>query len=202
MLAIMPVEPPTPLTVAHAGSDLKGIPAVAADQERQLIDRAQGGCQRSFELLYRSHVRRVFSAVWRLAGGIEARAEELTQEAFIRAWEKLPQFRGDSAFATWLHRLAVNVALMDLRSRASGAAKEIEDDELESKPSPLRSIGLQIDLETAIASLPPRARAVLLLFDVDGWTHEEIAAELGMAVGSSKAQLHRARALLRRRLEE
>ena len=202
MLAIMPVEPPTPFTVAHASSDLKGIPAEGADQERQLIDRAKGGCQRSFELLYRSHVRRVFSAVWRLAGGIEARAEELTQEAFIRAWEKLPQFRGDSAFATWLHRLAVNVALMDLRSRSAGAAKEIEDDELESKPSPLRSIGLQIDLETAIASLPPRARAVLLLFDVDGWTHEEISAELGMAVGSSKAQLHRARALLRRRLEE
>jgi RNA polymerase sigma factor (sigma-70 family) len=172
----------------------------AAEGDDVLVGRAAGGDMRAFETLYRRHVRRIFGVIWRLAGGIEARAEELTQEAFLRAWQALPGFRGDSAFATWLHRLAVNTALMNLRSRSSGEARETGDEMLEQQVGATCQGGLRIDLERAVASLPPRARAVLVLYDVEGWNHEEIANELGMAVGSSKAQLHRARGLLRARL--
>lgn len=171
-----------------------------ADADVDLVRRAQAGSVAAFESLYRRHARRIFGVVWRLVGGIEARAEELTQDAFVRAWQALPKFRGDSAFSTWLHRLAVNTALMDLRSRAGGEAREIDDAVLETHAAGHASPGMTLDLERAVSSLPPRARAVLVLFDVEGWTHDEIAVELGMAVGSSKAQLHRARGLLRQRL--
>jgi RNA polymerase sigma factor (sigma-70 family) len=169
--------------------------------EADLVRRAQEGDRRAFESLYRAHVDRVHATLWRIAGGIEARAEELTQDAFVRAWQKLRDFRGDSAFGTWLHRLAVNVALMDLRARRGGVDRESGDIELESLaidggPRP----GAEIDLERAVAALPERSRAVLILFDIEGWKHEEIAAELHIAVGSSKAHLHRARTLLRRAL--
>jgi RNA polymerase sigma factor (sigma-70 family) len=168
--------------------------------DHALVRAAAGGDSAAFEALYRRHLRRVFGVVWRLVGGVEARAQELTQEAFLRAWLALPTFRGDSAFGTWLHRLAVNTALMALRSRAGAEALEVDDRELEHQAGATCNAGLSLDLERAVATLPPRARAVLVLFDVEGWTHEEIAAELGMAVGSSKAQLHRARGLLRQRL--
>ncbi|MGH8040880.1 MAG: RNA polymerase sigma factor [Rudaea sp.] len=165
-----------------------------------LVRRAVAGDVAAFERLYRDHVGRVHGTILRLVGMDRARAEELTQEAFVRAWQKLAGFRFESAFSTWLHRLGVNTALMDLRvpreEDAMGA------DELQA------AAGAQVpfcaaergELERAVAALPPRARAVLVLHDVEGFKHEEIAAELGMAVGSSKAQLHRARGLLRRRL--
>lgn len=172
--------------------------AVAVDDDLALVQRAAGGEVSAFEILYRRHVRRIHGVVWRLVGGVEARAEELTQDAFVKAWQALPGFRGDSAFSTWLHRLAVNTALMDLRSRVGAEALETDDSALEHMRAPGGSQALGIDLERAVATLPPRARAVLVLYDVEGWKHEEIAAELGMAVGSSKAQLHRARGLLRR----
>ena len=125
--------------------------------------------------------------------------------AGVRAWQALPKFRFESAFATWLHRLAVNTALMELRERRSGIDAEITDDVLDTQATidtaGVRTV-LTTDLERAIATLPPRARAVLVLFDVEGLTHEEIAAQLDMAVGSSKAQLHRARGLVRVRLGE
>lgn len=165
------------------------------------VSQAAAGDRSAFEKLYRSHARRVFSVIWRLMGGNEARAEELTQEAFVKAWQALPSFRGDSAFSTWLHRLAVNTALMDLRANANSDRQELNDIELEQFSAPTSSRSAQLDLAQAVQSLPPRARAVLLLYDVEGWTHQEIAGELGMAVGSSKAQLHRARGLLRQRLE-
>lgn len=172
--------------------------AVAADDDLALVQRAAGGEVCAFEMLYRRHVRRIHGVVWRLVGGVEARAEELTQDAFVKAWQALPGFRGDSAFSTWLHRLAVNTALMDLRGRVGAEALETDDSALEHMRAPGGTQALGIDLERAVATLPPRARAVLVLYDVEGWKHEEIAAELGMAVGSSKAQLHRARGLLRR----
>lgn len=175
--------------------------SAARDDEADLVRRAVNGDRRSFEALYRRHVRRVFGVIWRLVGGIEARAEELTQDAFVKAWQALPSFRADSAFSTWLHRLAVNTALMNLRARSGGMDREIDDSVLDSHADGASSGALRIDLERAVASLPPRARAVLVLYDVEGWTHDEIAAELGMAVGSSKAQLHRARGLLRERLQ-
>jgi RNA polymerase sigma-70 factor (ECF subfamily) len=184
--------------------------AAPAAEARPLVDTddanvraAAAGDIAAFESLYRQHVRRVYAVVWRLVGGIDARAEELTQEAFVRAWQSLPNFRFESTFATWLHRLAVNTGLMELRARRGSEDRETDDSalaDLGTGDSAGQHTALGIDLERAVATLPPRARAVLILYDVEGWKHEEIAAELGMAVGSSKAQLHRARALLRERL--
>ncbi|HEY0503106.1 MAG TPA: sigma-70 family RNA polymerase sigma factor [Lysobacter sp.] len=174
-------------------------------EDRDLVAAAARGEMRAFEALYRRHAGRVHGVIARLVGGQGARAEDLTQEAFVRAWQALPAFRFESAFSTWLHRLAVNTALMELRSRRSRPQDEGDSDEevfdlIGSADSAGHTTALSMDLERAVASLPPRARAVLVLYDVEGWKHEEIAAELGMAVGSSKAQLHRARSLLRERL--
>ena len=186
---------------------LTDAPAVPDDgsEERSLVSAAARGEMRAFEALYRRHAGRVHGVIARLVGGHGARAEDLTQEAFVRAWQALPAFRFESAFSTWLHRLAVNTALMELRSRRSRPQDEGDSDEevfdlIGSADSAGHTTALSMDLERAVASLPPRARAVLVLYDVEGWKHEEIAAELGMAVGSSKAQLHRARNLLRERL--
>ncbi|UHQ22412.1 sigma-70 family RNA polymerase sigma factor [Lysobacter sp. 5GHs7-4] len=176
--------------------------ATTAD-DRDLVGAAARGETAAFETLYRRHAGRVHGVIARLVGHHGARAEDLTQEAFVRAWQALPAFRFESAFSTWLHRLAVNTALMELRSRRSKPLEEGDEDVFElvgSADSAGHVTALSMDLERAVASLPPRARAVLVLYDVEGWKHEEIAAELGMAVGSSKAQLHRARGLLRERL--
>lgn len=170
------------------------------DADAALVRRAVAGEVAAFEQLYRRHAGRVHGAILRLVGRDRARAEELTQDAFVQAWRKLASFRFESAFATWLHRLGVNIALMDLRIRRDEDATD--DDALQA------AAGGEIpfcaaergDLERAVAALPTRARAVLVLHDVEGYKHEEISAELGMAVGSSKAQLHRARGLLRRAL--
>jgi RNA polymerase sigma-70 factor (ECF subfamily) len=176
--------------------------ARATDDDAPLVTRAAAGEAAAFERLYRKHVGRVHGTIWRLCGRNEARAQELTQDAFVRAWRKLAEFRFESAFGTWLHRLAVNVALMDLRGR--GGADDLEvpilEREFEDHAGRFERHELGLDLERVVATLPPRARAVLVLHDVEGWKHHEIAAELGMAVGSSKAQLHRARGLLRARL--
>jgi RNA polymerase sigma-70 factor (ECF subfamily) len=179
--------------------------APVVDDERALVGSAARGDVSAFEALYRRHAGRVHGVIVRLVGAHGARAEDLTQEAFVRAWQALPAFRFESAFSTWVHRLAVNTALMELRSRRSRPALDDGDEEFEflgSADSAGHLTALSMDLERAVATLPPRARAVLVLYDVEGWKHEEIAAELGMAVGSSKAQLHRARGLLRARLGE
>ena len=179
-------------------------PEAGADDERTLVGAAARGEMAAFEALYRRHAGRIHGVIVRLVGNHGARAEDLTQDAFVRAWQALPAFRFESAFGTWLHRLAVNTALMDLRSRKSRPQEDGDEDAFEALGAPDSAghgTALSMDLERAVASLPPRARAVLVLYDVEGWQHEEIAAELGMAVGSSKAQLHRARHLLRARLE-
>jgi RNA polymerase sigma factor (sigma-70 family) len=176
------------------------LPAVSSDDD--VVRAAVGGDRKAFEILYRRHVDRVYGAVLRLAAFDHARAEDLTQEAFVRAWQKLEGFRFESAFGTWVYRLAVNVALMSIRARNADPVSIVDDEhlpELADHDNPVRAIERD-ELEKAIAALPPRARAVLVLYDVEGWKHEEISAELGMAVGSSKAQLHRARGLLRRAL--
>lgn len=177
-------------------------PAPAEAGDTALVRRSVAGDMRAFELLYRKHIGRVYGAVLRIVGMDHARAEELTQEAFVRAWQKLGGFRFESAFSTWLYRLGVNTALMDLRGH--GDEQNVQDEVLELAAGgevPFCA-GERSDLERAVAKLPPRARAVLVLHDVEGWKHEEIANELGMAVGSSKAQLHRARGLVRRMLGE
>lgn len=173
------------------------------DADHTLVRSAARGDVSAFETLYRRHLGRVHGVIARLVGGASARAEDLTQEAFVRAWQALPAYRFESAFSTWLHRLAVNTALMELRSRRSRPLADDDEDAIDRLGTPDsagHATALSMDLERAVATLPPRARAVLVLHDVEGWKHEEIANELGMAVGSSKAQLHRARGLLRARL--
>ena len=180
------------------------VAAFDAGEDAILVRRAASADVAAFETLYRRHHRRVHGVIVRLVGQAGARAEDLTQEAFVRAWQALPTFRFESAVSTWLHRLAVNTALMELRACRSRPLADDDEDALESLSTPDTAghAVLGRDLERAVATLPPRARAVLVLHDVEGWKHEEIAEELGMAVGSSKAQLHRARGLLRTRIGE
>ncbi len=182
--------------------DAIDAPSAEASEDAALVRRAAAADIAAFEQLYRRHHARMHGVIARLVGQAGARAEDLVQEAFVRAWQALPAFRFESAVSTWLHRLAVNTALMELRSRRGRPGMDDDADALDSLPTADTAGNAMLgrDLERAVATLPPRARAVLVLHDVEGWKHEEIAAELGMAVGSSKAQLHRARHLLRERI--
>ena len=182
--------------------DAIDAPSAEACEDAALVRRAAAADIAAFEQLYRRHHARMHGVIARLVGQAGSRAEDLTQEAFVRAWQALPAFRFESAVSTWLHRLAVNTALMELRSRRGRPGMDDDEDALDSLPTADTAGNAMLgrDLERAVATLPPRARAVLVLHDVEGWKHEEIAAELGMAVGSSKAQLHRARHLLRERI--
>lgn len=174
------------------------------DEDAGLVKRAGQGDSAAFEELYRRHRDRIYGLLWRLAGGDAALAEDLLQEAFVRAWQKLDGFRGESRFGTWLHRLAANVALSDRRTRVKRVRRETElDGSVERTSAGDRDVraGQQMDLERAIAALPERARTVLVLYDIEGYSHAEIAGMTNMAVGSSKAQLHRARRLVREDLE-
>ncbi len=175
------------------------------DADAALARRAALSDVTAFEQLYRRHHRRVHGVVVRLVGRAGTQAEDLTQDAFVRAWQALPAFRFESTVATWLHRLAVNTALMALRSRRSRPWHEDDDEDALlslSVADTASQAAIGRDLASAVAALPPRARAVLVLHDVEGWTHDEIAEALEMAVGSSKAHLHRARSLLRTRIGE
>lgn len=170
------------------------------------VARAAAGDRNAFERLYRRHVNRVFSLCARMVSD-RARAEELTQDVFVRAWEKLHLFRGESSFGTWLHRLTVNLVLnarkSDSRQRARYEENDEESDGMDALPGvvgmPLAP-GDMLDLEDAITRLPPGARRVFVLHDVEGYKHEEIAEMLGVTSGATKAQLHRARLLLREAL--
>jgi RNA polymerase sigma-70 factor (ECF subfamily) len=174
------------------------------DEDSGLVRQARHGDEQAFEQLYRRHRNRVYGIIWRLCGGDPALAEDMLQEAFVRAWTKLESFRGDSRFSTWLYRLAVNVALSDRRMRVRRLERETA---LEGRAERMATGAKDVyadknmDLEQAIAQLPERARTVLVLFDIEGYSHAEIAEIADMAVGSSKAQLHRARKLIREELE-
>jgi RNA polymerase sigma-70 factor (ECF subfamily) len=164
------------------------------------LRRAQAGDHDAFALLYRAHVARVYGLCLRLEGD-SVRAGELTQDVFVRAWERLRTFRGESSFSTWLHRLAVNVVLSDRRSAFRRARRLLSTDALEryeraDAPEPSGSM----DLDAAIARLPAGARTIFVLHDVEGYTHDDIASHAGIAVGTCKAQLFRARRLLREML--
>lgn len=173
-----------------------------AANDSELARAAADGDRAAFETLYRRHVDRVYGTLLRLSGYQHARAEDLLQEAFVRAWQKLGSFRHESAFGTWLYRLAVNTALMALRAAKADPVAFIDADHLpDVSATPFCPLERE-ELERAIAALPPRARAVLVLHDIEGWRHQDIGAELGMATGTSKAQLHRARSLLQRALGE
>lgn len=176
------------------------FPPAPATDDALLIDSARAGDARAFEMLYRLHVGRVYALCLRLTAHVET-AEELTQEAFVRAWQRLASFRGDSAFGTWLHRLTVNVVLDQRRAQRPWLARMTRiDDDAEIGETEQRSSAANADhhdLESAIRRLPPGARTVFVLHDVEGWRHDEIASRGGIAVGTSKAHLHRARQLLR-----
>lgn len=173
-------------------------------KESALIEKAVASDQRAFEQLYRRHCDRIYALCWRMCGGDASVADDMLQEAFVRAWNKLEMFRGESKFSTWLHRLTVNVILSDKRIRVKRLLREQEMSEgIEHGLVGLQDVtaGLRQDLEMAIAALPERARSVLVLYDIEGYQHAEIAEMTGMAIGSSKAQLHRARKLVRIALE-
>lgn len=168
---------------------------------------AASGDRQAFERLYRKHMNRVFSLCARMVAD-RTRAEELTQDVFVRAWEKLHLFRGESSFATWLHRLAVNVVLNDRKTEGRRRSRFEEEDSggEQGMDSFVGVVGMVLapgdllDLEQAITRLPPGARRVFTLHDVEGYKHEEIAEMLGVTTGATKAQLHRARMLLREAL--
>ena len=165
------------------------------------VRRAQVGDQEAFGEVYRAHAGRIYALCLRLEADV-ARAEELTQDVFVRAWERLASWRGDSAFGTWLHRLAVNVVLSDRRSAWRRGKRILFTDDPSQYERPREAApGTALDLEQAIAGLPPGARAVFVLHDVEGYTHDEIAGIAGIAEGTSKAQLFRARRLLREALD-
>jgi RNA polymerase sigma-70 factor, ECF subfamily len=162
---------------------------------------AAGGDQSAFERLYRTHVARIHSLTRRMLSHQEA--DEVTQDIFVRTWQKLGQFRGDSQFSTWLHRLAVNVVIERRRSFA------IQRERMSDDPGALDSMtvaparaDLTVDFDAAIAQLPPGAREIFVLHDVEGYKHREIASMLEITSGTSKRQLHRARMLLRRFLSD
>ena len=182
------------------------VPTPAPETVESDVALAASGDRGAFERLYRLHVNRVFSLCARMVAD-RGRAEELTQDVFVRAWEKLHLFRGDSSFGTWLHRLAVNVVLNARKSEGRRRTRfEEGDDEIEGmdgyamRVSPAEAPGALLDLERAIAALPPGARRVFVLHDVEGFKHEEIATQMGVTTGATKAQLHRARMLLRKAL--
>ncbi|HEX9368700.1 MAG TPA: RNA polymerase sigma factor [Vicinamibacterales bacterium] len=163
------------------------------------VARAAAGDARAFEALYRTHLPRVHSLVRRMTAGRDA--DELTQDVFVRLWQKLGTFRGDSSFTTWLHRLAVNVVIERFRTdQARRARLHDGEDIFEVLAGPAHTRDLGLDFETALEKLPGGAREIFVLHDVEGYKHHEIATLLEISAGTSKAQLHRARMMLRKHL--
>jgi RNA polymerase sigma-70 factor (ECF subfamily) len=172
------------------------------EEERALVERCRQGDLGAFEELYRAHAGRLFSLTCRMIGN-PTDAEDLLQEVFLAAHRKLDTFRGDSALGTWLYRLATNLCLDYLRSRA--ARTSLVTDPLDEEPwipdAASRSLAertvSRMDLERAIALLPPGCRAAFVLHDIEGLEHQEVARALGIAEGTSKSQVHKARMRLR-----
>ena len=169
--------------------------------EAAWIRQAQRADARAFEALYRLHVGKVYGLCLRMTGNV-SEAEDCTQEAFILAWDKLEKFRGDSAFSTWLHRIAVNAVLGRIRKhkREHDRIQAVAD----AQPAQVTTAdtGEMRDLAAAVDRLPEGARHVFVLHAVYGYSHDEAAEMLGIATGTSKAQMHRARRLLAQQLEE
>jgi RNA polymerase sigma-70 factor (ECF subfamily) len=169
--------------------------------ERALVARAAAGEPDAQRALYDAHVDRVYRLAYRMAGD-DDQARDFTQDAFIRAFGKLAEFRGESAFGTWLHTITVSVVLNGLRKVKRLQAREVSLEAVESLgvTAPRADPDLRERLHAAIDALPPGYRTVFVMHDVEGFTHEEIGRALGVETGTSKAQLFRARARLRERL--
>lgn len=174
--------------------------------EAEAIERAQQGDGECFEALYSMHKRRVYSLCLRMTSNT-AEAEDLTQEAFLQLYRKIGTFRGESAFSTWLHRLAVNVVLMHLRKKGLSEISLQEAMEPTEEDGPKRDFGAhdqvlsgsidRVNLERAVENLPPGYRIIFVLHDIEGYEHNEIAEMMGCSIGNSKSQLHKARMKLR-----
>lgn len=175
--------------------------AAMPPDQGELVTRARRGDLDAFEHLYRQTSGRVFALCLRMTGDRE-RSKELLQDVFVRVWERLGSFRGEAAFTSWLHRLAVNVVLAQSRSDRRRQARFGEmPDESEwvghgDAGIKAASVHHRLDLESAIATLPPGARRVFVLHDIEGYKHDEIARLTGAAAGTIRAQLHRARKLM------
>ena len=188
---------------------LEGVPRLGAERDtvtadEALVRRARAGDMAAFEALYRRYAGRIHGLCLRMTGSTAA-AEDCVQEAFVQAWQNLDRFEGRSAFGTWLHRIAVNRVLSSQRAERRRPAMLVSvgddgEDPWGAAPGPTDP-GTDMDLERAIAGLPDGARNVFVLQAVCGFSHEETAEMLGVAVGTCKAQLHRARQLLGERLE-
>jgi len=184
-------------SIVHPGKNRLNL-----DEENLLIKEAQEGGHSAFEKLYRLNVGKVYAICLRITVD-RNKAEELTQDTFVRAWENLDSFRGESLFSTWLYRIAVNVTLIHMRSnrrrfaRFSSLSKLIK---LSSREE--HSSGIGIDIEKAITKLPLNAKMIFIMHDIEGYKHDEIAEMMSIAPGTTKAQLHRARSLLREALEK
>lgn len=167
-------------------------------EQRALIERARRGDASAHRALYDAHVERIYRLTYRLTG-LEHLARELTQDTFVRAFASIDGFRGESAFGTWLHTIAVSVSLNELKRRKRESAREapLEDALMMSQSAPYSDPILRERLMTAVNELPEGCRTVFMMHDAEGFTHEEIAAALGVTPGTSKAQLSRGRAKLR-----
>jgi RNA polymerase sigma-70 factor (ECF subfamily) len=189
-------------TISDAGSLERSSSSEgeAAGEDASDVAAAAAGDVRAFERMYRRHVARIHSTAVRMIGVEEA--DDATQDVFVRAWQRLGQFRGESAFGTWLFRLAVNVILSRREVVGIRNQRHVADAELVTTlPARGTTPELGVDFETAIARLPPGMRQIFILHDIEGYKHDEIAAMLGIAQGTSKSQLHRVRMILRRYLD-
>jgi len=175
-----------------------------AVNESELIERVLAGDPQAERALYDRHVERVYRLAYRLAGGDPDLAQDFTQEAFVRAFDRLHEFQRRSALSTWLHAITVSVCLNGLRRRSRHAKREADLEEASTIVGSVRDAepDLKTKLRRAIAALPDRYRAVFVMYDVEGYTHEEIGTTLGVPVGTSKARLSRAREKLREALAE
>lgn len=180
------------------GSTLSLERAPGLDGQRALVERAQRGDASAHRALYDTHVERVYRLVYRLTG-IEHLARELTQDTFVRAFAAIGQFRGDSAFGSWLHTVAVSTTLNELKRRKRDKARTapLEEGVLVAESKPRSDPLLREKLMQAVNDLPEGCRTVFMMHDSEGCTHEEIANALGISTGTSKTQLARARAKLR-----
>ena len=188
------------LTTAGVTTLRRDPDQAAKDAETADAALAASGDGSAFERLYRAHVARVHSLVRRMIG--PDHADDVAQDVFIRAWTKLSSFRGEAAFGTWLHRLAVNVILARRTTIGTERGRYSDaEDVLDGVAGRAAAPDLSMDFEEAIGRLPDGARQVFVLHDVEGYRHEEIADMLGIVPGTSKSQLHHARMALRRHLE-
>jgi RNA polymerase sigma-70 factor (ECF subfamily) len=187
------------IALVHAAATLRAVDVLATEIE-PVVRAAQAGDLSAFGRIYREHVGRVYALCVRLTAD-RVFAEQLTQDAFVRAWERIATYRGESSFAAWLRRLTINVVMAERRAASRRERRVVTADDETLAGAPLeRSDDADIDLERAIARLPEGARTVFVLHAIEGYQHDEIAELTGIAEGTSRAHLHRAREILKKEL--